>query len=86
MVTTKIMKLATLDQMIDCAAEYDVEHGYARRFVERMLELANDTSDALVWYRINAVASHLNVIDLAQSRPRPREIGRRRDGQRRSIR
>jgi hypothetical protein len=66
MVTAKMIDDATLDQMIDYAKEYAVDAHDARRFVERMMELGQNASDAHVWYRIRAVAFHLKLSDLEQ--------------------
>jgi hypothetical protein len=65
-VTAKMMEVATLNQLVDYAVEYPVDTEHARRFVERMFELGNNTSDARVWYRIRVAAFHLGVSDLQQ--------------------
>jgi hypothetical protein len=63
-VTTKMIEAATLDQLIDYAAQYPVDSAQARRFADRMLELGNRSDDARVWYRIRAAAYHLGLSDL----------------------
>jgi hypothetical protein len=63
-VTGKMLEVATLDQLIDYAAQYTVDLEYARPLVERMFQLGNGASDARVWYRIRAIASRLGVSDL----------------------
>ena len=63
-VAAKMMELATLEQMIDCATQYSVNPESARPFVQRMFQLAGQNSDRRVWYRIRIAASHLKVGDL----------------------
>jgi len=63
-VTAKMMKLATLDQLLDYAAQYPVDPLRVRRFVERMFQLADGDPDPHVWHRIRAAAYHLKVTDL----------------------
>jgi hypothetical protein len=64
MVTAKMMALATLDQLIEYATAYPVDPQSARRFVERMFQLANSQPDPRIWYRIKLAAFHLKVSDL----------------------
>ncbi len=64
LVTNKMMRVATLDQLIDYAKSYPVDQEHTRRFVQRMFELANTSTDARVWYRIRAAAFHLKEGDL----------------------
>ena len=63
-VTAKMMKLGTLDQLIEYAAGYSVNPESARPFVERMFQLGGEKSDPQAWYRIGLAASHLKVADL----------------------
>jgi hypothetical protein len=63
-VTAKMMKVGTLDQLIEYAKQYSVDPESVRPFVERMFQLADGNSDPREWYRIKAVASHLKVGDL----------------------
>lgn len=65
-VTAKMMQYATLDQLIDYAKTYPIDVERTRQFVERMMELGQNTPDAHVWYRIRSVAFHLKVSDLEQ--------------------
>jgi len=64
LVTDKMMRVATLDQLIDYARLYPVGPDHSRRFIQRMFELGNATSDARAWYRIRAIAFHLRETDL----------------------
>jgi len=59
LVTEKMMRVATLDQMIDYAKLYPVDADHSRRFIQRMFELGNAISDARVWYGIRAAAFQL---------------------------
>jgi hypothetical protein len=63
-VTAKIVKLGTLDQLIEYATEYSVNPESARPFVQRMFQLGGEQSDPRVWYRIRLAASHLKVGDM----------------------
>jgi hypothetical protein len=63
-VTAKMMEHGTLDQLIECATQYSVNPESARPFVQRMFQLASQSSDPRVWYRIRVAASHLKVGDL----------------------
>jgi len=63
-VTAKMIALATLDQLIEYAAQYAVETESARPLVQRMFQLANDNSDPRVWQRIRVAAFHLKATDL----------------------
>jgi hypothetical protein len=63
-VTAKMMRLGTLDQLIEYAAEYPVDPESARPFVQRMLALGDEKSDARVWNQIRLAAFHLKVGDL----------------------
>ena len=64
LVTAKMMKLGTLDQLIEYAMQYPVDPESARAFVERMFQLAGERADPRVWYRIRLAAFHLKVGDL----------------------
>jgi len=63
-VTAKMMKLGTLDQLIDYATRYPVDAQSARPFVERMFQLGEGNSNPREWYRIRVVALRLKVGDL----------------------
>ena len=63
-VTGKMMKWATLGQLIDYAGAYPAEAGDGRALIERIFVLAKDSSEARVWHRIRAAAFHLRVKDL----------------------
>ena len=65
-VTAKMMKLATIEQLIGYAEEYPVDERQARHYVERMFELETASPDARSWYRIRAAAGRLKVTDLEQ--------------------
>ncbi len=65
-VTGKMIRLATLDQLINYAAAYPPTADDTRPLVERMFELGKVTSDPRVWYRIRAAAFHLRLKDLEQ--------------------
>jgi hypothetical protein len=64
LVTVKMIKLGTLDQLIEYATEYPVDPVSARKFIERMFELGNRNPDAATWYRIKVAALHLHLGDL----------------------
>lgn len=63
-VTAKMMRVATLDQLTDYAKQYTVAAGSERPYVARMIELGQGATDARVWQRIRAAASRLKVADL----------------------
>ena len=63
-VTARMLTLGTLNQLMEYAAEYPVDPSSARPFVERMIQLGSEQSDARVWYRIKVAAAHLKVGDL----------------------
>ena len=63
-VTAKMMKLGTLDQLIEYAMQSSVDPESARSFVQRMFQLGSEKSDPRVWYRIRLAAFHLKVGDL----------------------
>jgi len=64
MVTAKMMRLGTLDQLIDYSMQYSVDPESARAFVQRMFQLGGEKSDPRVWYGIRLAAFHLKVGDL----------------------
>ncbi|MBS1856108.1 MAG: hypothetical protein JST11_12130 [Acidobacteria bacterium] len=66
MVTAKMMRAATLDQMVDYAKQYTVDEESTRPYVQRMFELGEGNSDSRAWYRIRATASRLHVRDMEQ--------------------
>jgi hypothetical protein len=63
-VTAKMMKLGTLDQLIEYAMQYSVDPESARPFVQRMFQLGDKNPDPPAWYRIRAAAFRLKVGDL----------------------
>lgn len=63
-VTGKMLKWATLSQLIDYATAYPADGGDGRVLIERIFELGKDTTDARVWHRIRAAAFHLRINDL----------------------
>jgi hypothetical protein len=63
-VTAKMMKLGTLDQLIEYATQYSVDPEGARPFVQRMFQLGDENPNPQEWYRIRAAASRLKVGDL----------------------
>ncbi len=63
-VTDKLMRFGTLEQLIECARHDAVAQSNARQFVQRMFELAGGTQDQAVWYRIRAAAFHLKLGDM----------------------
>ena len=65
-VTTKMMKLATLDQLIEYATHYSINPESARPFIQRMFQLGGEQADPRVWYQIRLAALHLKVGDLEQ--------------------
>ncbi|MDR3701100.1 MAG: hypothetical protein P4L56_15745 [Candidatus Sulfopaludibacter sp.] len=77
-VTAKMMKLGTLDQLIECAMQYSVDPESARPFVQRMFQLGDVRSDPRTWYRIRLAAFHLQVSDLErQARTRGDQLAGR---------
>ena len=65
-VTAKMMKLGTLDQLIEYATQYSVDPGSARPFVQRMFQLGNENVDPREWYLIRVAAFRLKVSDLGR--------------------
>jgi len=65
-VTAKMMKLGTLDQLIEYATQYSVNPESARPFVQRMFQLGDQNSDPREWYLIRVAAFRLKVGDLAR--------------------
>lgn len=63
-VTAKMMKVGTLDQLIEYATQYSVAPESARPFVQRMFQLGDGNSDPREWYRIRAAGFRLKVDDL----------------------
>jgi len=63
-VTAKMMKLGTLDELIEYAMQYSVNPESSRPFVQRMLQLGDKSSDPRVWYRIRIAASRLKLSDM----------------------
>lgn len=64
MVAGKMMRVATLNQLIEYARLYSVNPEDARPFAQRMFQLAEQNSNPQVWYGIKLAAYHLNVGDL----------------------
>jgi hypothetical protein len=64
--TAKMMKLGTLDQLVQYATQYSVDATVGRAYVRRMFQLAQKRSEARDWYRIKAAAFHLQLGDLGQ--------------------
>ncbi len=63
-VTGKMLRMATLDQLADYASRYGVDAADARPVVERMFELGDSASDPQVWLRIRAAAFRFRLSDL----------------------
>jgi hypothetical protein len=63
-VTSKLARVATLNQLIEYATKYDVDPASARPLAERMFQLGADASDPRVWYEIKVAAFHLKAADL----------------------
>jgi len=63
-VTAKMMKLGTLDQLIEYTTQYSVNPESARPLVQRMFQLGGEQPDPRVWHRIGVAAFHLKVGDL----------------------
>jgi hypothetical protein len=66
-VTAKMMKVATLDQLADFERQYHVAPAGARSYVERMFELGRAENDPRAWQQIRAAAYRLKLPDLAQA-------------------
>jgi hypothetical protein len=66
LVAAKMMKVATLNQLIEYARLYSVNPEDARPFTQRIFELADQDRNPQVWYRVKVAAHHLNVGDLEQ--------------------
>jgi len=65
LVTAKMMKFATLDQLIEYSMQYPVDPDSSRPYVQRMFQLGDGNADPRIWYRIRLAASRLHVGDLA---------------------
>ncbi len=65
-VTSKMIAVGTLDQLIEYTAQYMVDAGQARAYIQRMFQLGENASDARSWLRIRAAASRLKLTDMAQ--------------------
>ena len=63
-VAAKMMRFATLNQLIEYAMRYSVNPEDARQFAQRMFQLADKDSNPQIWYRIKLAAYHLKVGDL----------------------
>jgi len=62
----KLIKVGTLDQLIECVMRYQINQADGQPFIERMFRLADQVHDARVWDRIRLAALHLNASDMAQ--------------------
>lgn len=65
-VTGKMIRCATLEQLLNYAVGYPADAADTRALVARMFDLGRESPDARVWYRIRATAFHLRLKDLAQ--------------------
>ena len=65
LVTAKMMRVATLDQLIEYSMQYAVAPESSRPYVQRMFQLGGQNADPRIWYRIKLAASRLRVGDLA---------------------
>jgi hypothetical protein len=65
LVTAKMMRFATLDQLIEYSMQYPVAPESSRPYVQRMFQLGGQNGDPRIWYRIKLAASRLRVGDLA---------------------
>ena len=65
-VAAKMMRRATLNQLIEYAMRYSVNPEDSRPFAQRMFQLADESHDPQIWYRIKLAAYHLKVGDLEQ--------------------
>jgi hypothetical protein len=63
-VATKMMQVATLNQLMEYAMHYPVNPEDARPFAQRMFQLADENRNPQVWYGIRRAAYHLQVTDL----------------------
>ena len=63
-VAAKMMRVATLSQLIEYSRLYYVNPEDARPFAERMFQLADQSRDPQIWYGITVAAYHLKVRDL----------------------
>ena len=78
MVAAKMMRLATLNQLIEYARLYPVNPEDARRFADRMFQLADQNRDPQIWYGIKVAAFHLKVGDLErQAQAKGDELARK---------
>ena len=66
-VTSKMMQVATLDQLSDYATRFGVDPTQARAYVERMFQLASEVTDSRAWHRIRLTAAHLRQADLERA-------------------
>jgi hypothetical protein len=70
LVASKMIRLATLEQLIQFATLYQVNPEDARPFAQRIFQLAGqlagEDQNPRLWYSIRLAANHLNVRDLEQ--------------------
>ena len=65
-VETKMMKVGTLNQLIEYADLYPVNPEDERPFAQHIFVLAGNDQDPGTWYRVKAAEHHLNVGDLEE--------------------
>jgi len=65
-VAAKMMKAATLEQLMEYARNYAINPEDARSMIDRMFQLAGRIADAPTWYRIKRAALAFRIADLAQ--------------------
>ena len=65
-VTGKMIRCATLGQLLNYAAGYPADAADTRALVARLFDLGRETPGVRVWYRIRVAAFHLRQKDLAQ--------------------
>ena len=65
-VETKMMKVGTLNQLIEYADLYPVNPEDERPFAQHIFVLAGNDQDPGTWYRVKAAEHHLKVGDLEE--------------------
>jgi hypothetical protein len=66
-VTSKMMQVATLDQLSEYPSRFGVDPTQARAYVERMFQLASQVTDARAWRRVRLTAARLRQPDLERA-------------------
>lgn len=66
-VTAKMVKVATLDQLTEYERSYHVPPASARLYGGRMFDLGKTQNDSRAWHRIRAAAFRLKLPDLEQA-------------------